>query len=41
MANYDAPSGTTLVYYAVDTSSQQSLGFVVYLGTDGKVLTIE
>ncbi len=41
VANYDAPSGTTLVYYAVDTSSQQSLGFVVYLGTDGKVLTIE
>jgi hypothetical protein len=41
VANYDAPGGATLVYYAVDTSSQQSLGFVVYLGTDGKVLTIE
>jgi hypothetical protein len=41
VASYDAPAGTTLVYYAVDTSAQQSLGFIVYLGPNGKVLTIE
>jgi hypothetical protein len=41
VASYDAPTGATLVYYAVDMSAQQSLGFVVYLGANGKVLNIE
>jgi hypothetical protein len=40
VGTYDAPTGPTLVYYAVDTNSS-SLGFIVYLGTNGKVLTIE
>jgi hypothetical protein len=41
VGTYDSPAGSTLVYYAVDTSSEQSLGFIVYLGQNGKVLTIE
>jgi hypothetical protein len=41
VASYEAPAGATLVYYAVDTSNDQSLGFIVYLGPNGKVLTIE
>jgi hypothetical protein len=40
VGTYDAPTGPTLVYYAVDTNNA-SLGFIVYLGTNGKVLTIE
>jgi hypothetical protein len=40
VGSYDAPSGPTLVYYAVDTTNA-SLGFIIYLGTNGKVLTIE
>ena len=41
VGTYDSPAGSTIVYYAVDTSSEQSLGFIVYLGQNGKVLTIE
>ena len=40
VGSYDAPTGPTLVYYAVDTNNS-SLGFIVYLGANGKVLTIE
>jgi hypothetical protein len=40
VGTYDAPTGPTLVYYAVDTNNS-SLGFIVYLGPNGKVLTIE
>jgi hypothetical protein len=41
VGTYDSPAGSTIVYYAVDTSSEQSLGFIAYLGQNGKVLTIE
>ena len=41
VGTYDSPAGSTLVYYAVDTNNEQSLGFIVYLGANGKVLTIE
>jgi hypothetical protein len=40
VGTYEAPTGPTLVYYAVDTANA-SLGFIVYLGPNGKVLTIE
>jgi hypothetical protein len=40
VGSYDAPSGTELVYYAVDAGNQ-SVGFVIYLGSNGKVLNIE
>ncbi len=40
VGSYDAPSGTELVYYAVDAGNQ-SVGFVIYLGDNGKVLNIE
>jgi hypothetical protein len=41
VGSYDAPTGATLVYYAIDTTTNQSLGFIIYLGTNGKVTTIE
>jgi hypothetical protein len=37
---YQAPAGGTLVYYAVDTSGG-SVGYVVSLGPDGKVVQIK
>lgn len=37
---YHTPSGGTMVYYAVDTNAQ-SVGYIVYLGQDGKVQKIE
>ena len=40
VGSYDAPSGTELVYYAVDAGNQ-SVGFVIYLGNNGKGLSIE
>jgi hypothetical protein len=40
VGDYHAPAGGTMVYYAVDTSGQ-SVGYIVYLGQDGKVLRIE
>jgi hypothetical protein len=40
VGDYHAPAGGTMVYYAVDTSGQ-SVGYIVYLGQDGKVLKIE
>lgn len=40
VGDYHAPSGGTMVYYAVDTGAQ-SVGYIVYLGQDGKVQKIE
>ena len=40
VGSYDAPSGTELVYYAVDAGTQ-SVGFIIYLGANGRVLNIE
>lgn len=37
---YQAPAGGTLVYYAVDTSGG-SVGFVISVGPDGKVVQIK
>jgi hypothetical protein len=37
---YHAPSGGSMVYYAVNANGQ-SVGYIVYLGQDGKVLRIE
>ena len=34
VGTYDSPAGSTLVYYAVDTNNEQSLGFIVYLGPE-------
>lgn len=40
VGDYRAPQGGTMVYYAVDTNGQ-SIGYIVYLGIDGKVQKIE
>jgi hypothetical protein len=40
VGDYHTPTGNTMVYYAVD-STTQSVGYIVYLGQDGKVLKIE
>jgi hypothetical protein len=40
VGDYRAPSGESMVYYAVDTNGR-SIGYIVYLGQDGKVLRIE
>lgn len=40
VGNYRAPSGESMVYYAVDANGR-SIGYIVYLGQDGKVLRIE
>jgi hypothetical protein len=40
VGDYRTPAGGTMVYYAVDASGQ-SVGYIVYLGQDGKVLKIE
>jgi|GraSoiStandDraft_54_1057290.scaffolds.fasta_scaffold331669_1 hypothetical protein len=40
VGDYRTPTGATMVYYAVDASGQ-SAGYIVYLGTDGKVTKIE
>ena len=40
VGDYHAQSGGSMVYYAVDTNGQ-SVGFIVYVGQDGKVLRIE
>jgi hypothetical protein len=39
LGSYQAPTGGTLVYYAVD-SSARSVGYVVSLGADGRVVQI-
>lgn len=40
VGDYATPAGGTMVYYAIDANSQ-SVGYIVYLGQDGKVLRIE
>jgi hypothetical protein len=40
LGTYDSQSGADLVYYAVETPAQ-SVGFVVYLNPDGKVMMID
>jgi hypothetical protein len=40
VGDYHTQSGGSMVYYAVDTNGQ-SVGFIVYVGQDGKVLRIE
>ena len=40
VGDYRTAAGGMMVYYAVD-SGAQSVGYIVYLGADGKVLRIE
>jgi hypothetical protein len=40
VGDYPTQSGGSMVYYAVDASGQ-SVGYIVYLGQDGKVLRVE
>jgi hypothetical protein len=40
VGDYHTPTGGTMVYYALDGGGQ-SVGYIVYLGQDGKVLRIE
>ena len=40
VGDYKTPAGGLMVYYAVDANGQ-SVGYIVYLGQDGKVLRIE
>ena len=40
VGDYHTPTGGTMVYYAVDTNAQ-SVGYIVYLGQDGKVQKVE
>jgi hypothetical protein len=40
VGDYHTPSGGSMVYYAVDANGQ-SIGYIVYLGQNGKVLKIE
>ncbi len=40
VGDYHTAAGGTMVYYAVD-GGEQSVGYIVYLGQDGKVLRIE
>jgi hypothetical protein len=40
VGDYHSPGGGTMVYYAVDASGR-SVGYIVYLGSNGKVLRIE
>jgi hypothetical protein len=40
VGDYHSPAGGTMVYYALDGGGQ-SVGYIVYLGQNGKVLRIE
>jgi hypothetical protein len=40
VGDYHSQSGGSMVYYAVDANGQD-IGYIVYLGQDGKVLRIE
>jgi hypothetical protein len=40
VGDYHSQGGGSMVYYAVDTNGQ-SIGYIVYLGQDGKVMRIE
>jgi hypothetical protein len=41
VGDYHTPSGGTMVYYALDSNAGQSVGYIVYVGQNGKVLRIE
>ncbi len=38
---YQSPQGGSMVYFAVDGANGQSVGYIVYLGQDGRILKIE
>jgi len=40
VGDYHTPAGGTMVYYAID-GANQSVGYIVYLGQNGKVVRIE
>jgi hypothetical protein len=40
VGDYHTESGGSMVYYALNTNGQ-SVGYIVYLGQDGKVLKVE
>jgi hypothetical protein len=40
VGDYHSPAGGTMVYYALDGGGQ-SIGYIVYLGQNGKVMKIE
>jgi hypothetical protein len=40
VGDYTSPAGGSIVYYAVNANGQ-SVGYMVYLGQDGKVLRVE
>jgi hypothetical protein len=40
VGDYRSQTGSTMVYYAIDANGQ-SIGYIVYLGQDGKVTRIE
>ena len=40
VGDYHTPAGGTMVYYALD-GVNQSVGYIVYVGQNGKVLRIE
>jgi hypothetical protein len=40
VGDYKGPGGDTMVYYALD-GTNQSVGYIVYLGDSGKVLRIQ
>jgi len=41
IGTYDEPNGAEMVYYALDSGNNQSVGYIVYVGGNGKVLKIE
>ncbi|HEY0584205.1 MAG TPA: hypothetical protein VGE94_18615 [Chloroflexota bacterium] len=41
VGDYRSASGGTMVYYALDGASGQSVGYIVYVAKNGKVLRIE
>jgi hypothetical protein len=40
VGDYHTPQGGSMVYYAVDANGQ-TIGYIIYLGQDGKVVRIE
>jgi hypothetical protein len=41
IGDYHSASGGTMVYYALDGAAGQSVGYIVYVAQNGKVLRIE
>ena len=41
VGDYQTSAGGSIVYYAVDANNGQSVGYIVYLSPNGKVLRIE